>query len=113
MSVAVFGLRLPTGPVVLDTEWSSRHREFHLALIAACRSERLLTWSSSLFDQAERCRHFSAHNRLANKQKNAEHRMLMKAVIKRDAKLSIALLTEHTKSTQRNVLAAFKLAKTF
>jgi GntR family transcriptional regulator, carbon starvation induced regulator len=103
--------RLPTGPVVLNAEWSQRHRDFHFALIAACPSRRQRDWSESLFDQAERYRHFSARHRKSDKQKSNEHRILMKAVLNRDHKTACALLAEHIQSTQKNVLAAFKLAK--
>jgi len=99
--------RLPQGPVVLDTEWSQRHRDFHMALIAACPSERQLLWSMSLFDQAERYRHFAARNRTVSKKKDEEHRTLMKAVLRRDGETAAALLCEHIRSTQTNVMAAF------
>ena len=100
--------RLPQGPVVLDAEWSRRHRDFHLAMIAACPSERQRTWSMSLFDQAERYRHFAARHRTVPKKKDDEHRALMNAVLRRDAKTATVLLSEHISSTQANVLAAFK-----
>ena len=100
--------RLPQGPVVLDAEWSRRHRDFHLAMIAACPSERQRAWSMSLFDQAERYRHFAARHRTVPKKKDDEHRALMNAVLCRDAKTATVLLSEHISSTQANVLAAFK-----
>jgi DNA-binding GntR family transcriptional regulator len=100
--------RLSDGPIVLDDEWSQLHRNFHLALIAACPSVRLLHWSASLFDQAERYRRFSARNRKMAKRKPAEHRKIMEATLKRDAELASALLSEHVLSTQRNVEAALK-----
>lgn len=100
--------RLPQGPVALDFEWSQRHRDFHFALISACLSERQLAWSMSLFDQAERYRHFAARNRTVSKKKDSEHRALMNAVVRRDAKTATLLLSEHIASTQTNVMAAFK-----
>ena len=100
--------RLPQGPVVLDAEWSQRHRDFHFSLIAACPSERQLAWSMSLFDQAERYRHFAARNRTVSKKKDEEHRSLMNAVLKRDVPTATMLLAEHISSTQANVMAAFK-----
>jgi GntR family carbon starvation induced transcriptional regulator len=100
--------RLPQGPVVLDAQWSQRHRDFHFSLIAACPSERQLSWSMSLFDQAERYRHFAARNRTVSKKKDEEHRSLMDAVLRRDAKTAAVLLAEHIASTQTNVMAAFK-----
>jgi len=101
--------RLPQGPVVLDADWSQRHRDFHRALIAACPSERQLAWSMSLFDQAERYRHFAARNRTVSKKKDEEHRTLMKAVLRRDVETAAVLLAEHISSTQKNVMAAFAL----
>lgn len=100
--------RLPQGPVVLDADWSQRHRDFHFSLIAACPSERQMAWSMSLFDQAERYRHFAARNRSVSKKKDEEHRSLMNAVLKRDVPTATVLLAEHIASTQANVLAAFK-----
>ncbi len=101
--------RLPQGPVVLDAEWSQRHRDFHRALISACPSERQLAWSMSLFDQAERYRHFAARHRTVSKKKDEEHRTLMQAVLRRDSATACELLAEHIRSTQTNVLAAFAL----
>ncbi len=103
--------RLSQGPVVLDADWSQRHRDFHFALIAACPSERQRAWSMSLFDQAERYRHFAARNRTVSKKKGEEHRTLMKAVLRRDVDTATVLLAEHISSTQTNVLAAFLLWK--
>ena len=103
--------RLPQGPVVLNVEWSQCHRAFHMALIAACPSERQLSWSVSLFDQAERYRHFAARHRTVSKKKDEEHRALMKAVLRRDVDTAVVLLQEHIASTQTNVLAAFARQK--
>lgn len=100
--------RLPQGPVVLNAEWSQRHRDFHFSLIAACPSQRQLAWSMSLFDQAERYRHFAARNRTVSKKKDEEHRSLMNAVLNRDTATATMLLAEHISSTQANVMAAFK-----
>ncbi len=100
--------RLPSGPVVLDAEWSQHHRAFHRALIAACPSERQLSLSMSLFDQAERYRQFSARNRRVLKRKDEEHSTLMKAVLNREVDKALALLAAHIQSTQRNVLSAFE-----
>lgn len=100
--------RLASGPVVLDADWSQHHRAFHRALIAACPSERQLSLSMSLFDQAERYRQFSARNRRVLKRKDEEHNTLMKAVLNREVDKALALLAEHIQSTQRNVLSALE-----
>lgn len=95
--------RLPDGPVMLDDAWSEVHRAFHLALLAACPSERQRRWGESLFDQAERYRRFSGRFRKAGRRKTNEHRRIMDAALKRDADTACALLEEHVLSTQRNV----------
>ncbi|HSI56846.1 MAG TPA: GntR family transcriptional regulator [Ideonella sp.] len=100
--------RLSDGPVVLDEEWSSLHRDFHFSLIAACPSERQLAWSASLFDQAERYRRYSARYRKTVRRKSIEHKRLMDATLKRDADTACALLEEHIRGTQRNVEAALR-----
>ncbi|MEY2683880.1 MAG: HTH-type transcriptional repressor CsiR [Pseudomonadota bacterium] len=101
--------QLPLGPTVLDANWSERHRNFHLSLVQACPSARQLQWSISLFDQAERYRYFAARSRTVAKRKDAEHRALMSAVVRRDAETATQLLVEHITSTEKNVLAAFAL----
>lgn len=103
--------RLSDGPVILDEEWSALHRDFHLALLAACTSERQRAWSASLFDQAERYRRFSARFRKSARRKSNEHKRLMDATIRRDADTACALLADHIGGTLRNVEAAFELAQ--
>lgn len=102
--------RLPDGPVVLDEEWSTLHRDFHAALIAACPSQRQLAWSASLFDQAERYRRYSARHRKVVRRKSSEHKKLMDATLKRDAATACTLLAEHIRGTQRNLEAVFAAA---
>lgn len=95
--------RYGDGPAVLDDEWMVLHRNFHFALMAACPSSRQLTWSASLFDQAERYRRFSARHRQAPHSKVREHHRLMTAVLTREADTACLLLAEHIRNTQRNV----------
>ena len=97
--------RLGDGPVILDNDWTELHTAFHTALISASPSERLRTWSASLFDQAERYRRYSARFRKTSRRKSNEHRKLMDATLRRDADTACALLEEHILSTQRNVMA--------
>lgn len=98
--------RLPEGPVVLNAEWSALHRSFHRAMMSACPSERMVQTSGSLFDQAERYRHISARYRTVIKRKSEEHKVLMRAVLKRDIATAQKLHQEHVLSTQKNALKA-------
>jgi DNA-binding GntR family transcriptional regulator len=102
-------VRLPDGPVVLNPEWSKLHQSFHATLISACQSERLVATSRSLFDQAERYRHISARYRTVVKRKSEEHKLLMRAVLKRDVDTACHLHQEHVLSTQKNALKALAL----
>lgn len=104
--------RFSDGPLVLDEAWSSLHKDFHMALLAACTSVRQRTWSESLFDQAERYRRFSARHRTTSRRKSDEHRQLMEAVIGRHTEQACALLTEHVQSTLRNVESALQRTTT-
>jgi DNA-binding GntR family transcriptional regulator len=100
--------RLGDGPVILNDEWSDAHRAFHISLIAACASERQKEWSSSLFDQAERYRRFSAQHRQVSRRKSSEHRKIMNATLQRDADSACSLISEHILRTQRNVEVAMR-----
>lgn len=95
--------RLGDGPQMLDEEWSALHRDFHMALLGACRSARNLAWSESLFDQAERYRRYSAQYRTALKRKSNEHKKIMDATLRRDSETACQLLHEHIMGTQRSV----------
>jgi DNA-binding GntR family transcriptional regulator len=96
---------LSDGPVHLDDTWVRAHKDFHMAMIAACQSERLLSWCASLFDQAERYRQFSARHRKTSRRKHVEHKKLVDAVLSRDTATACAMLADHIASTQKNVLA--------
>lgn len=94
------------GPLTLNAEWSALHKQFHASLMAACTSPRLLELSSSLFDQAERYRRLSMRWRKEPRNKAAEHKRILDAVLARDEKAAVALLTEHVSRTAANVEAA-------
>jgi DNA-binding GntR family transcriptional regulator len=103
--------KLGDGPVYLSDEWTELHRAFHMILLSAARSERLKSWSASLFDQAERYRRASAQLRQTPRRKSNEHRKIMEAALRRDKETACALLAEHIKSTERNVLTALRTAQ--
>lgn len=95
-----------SGP--LSDEWSERHRDFHLALLSGTPSNRLINLCASLFDQAERYRRLSAIYRKRPRNKSAEHRRLMDAVLSRNVDLATQLLREHVQKTSLNVSNAMK-----
>ena len=95
--------RLGDGPLVLDDEWSELHKQFHMTLISACPSQRLLLYSSRLFDQAERYRRVSALHRRRPRNKTREHKAIQDAALARDLDRASELLHQHISRTQQDV----------
>ena len=79
--------------------WSSAHREFHDALVAACDSPTLLELRATLYARSERYRRLSAvlgkhHRTVAD-----EHRSLLDAAIARDVGGVTAASERHIDAT--------------
>ena len=90
-------------PKLPQPVWSERHRDFHEALVGACRSQRVLQFRKMLFDQAHRYRRLSMAFRQAPKQVG-EHRLLMEAAIRRDAAEASRLIESHIRGTAQNII---------
>lgn len=86
------------------SEWIRRHREFHAALVSACRSRRVLQFRSMLFDQAERYRLLSIRHRPRLQDKHREHEDLVTAALAHDAEQAGDLIVKHINGTVDNVL---------
>lgn len=84
-------------------DWPGRHRRFHQALVAACRSPWLLHFRGVLFDQAERYRSLGRLYRKAPRDVGAEHKALAELALARDVGKSVALAERHIRSTVDNV----------
>jgi GntR family transcriptional regulator, carbon starvation induced regulator len=95
--------RLSGAELVLDDDWSARHREFHHALIAACGSPNLIQLCGTYFVQAERYRHLSARFRKLTKNVGAMHQRLMEAVLARQTPLALELIADHIEGTSKRV----------
>ncbi len=100
--------RLSTGPAVLSAEWSKFHKEFHMSLISASTSPRLLKSCSELFDQAERYRRLTARGRTGTRAKTNEHKAIMDATLARDTELAITLLCGHISRTHENMMSVLE-----
>jgi GntR family carbon starvation induced transcriptional regulator len=85
-------------------EWSTRHRQFHMALLSGCGFPRQLELCGMLFDQAERYRRLARQSRQPRK-KNAEHKALEEAALSRNSAKSVELLTAHIQKTADRVSA--------
>ena len=87
-----------------NQDWTLRHKEFHMALISACGSDRLLTTCSGLFDQAERYRRTSVLVRPKPRNIAEEHSQLMHAALERDVDRASSLLETHITLTTNNLV---------
>jgi len=100
--------KLGSGVLVLDDEWSARHKAFHFALFGACPSPLLLKMIDSLFDRAERYRRFSAQQRTTQRHKGNEHQELMEAALGRDREKAMTLLRNHIQETLGRIIEAIE-----
>lgn len=81
-----------------NLEWETRHRAFHMALIAGCRSKWLVQFCAQLFDMAERYRLVAATVYPERKERE-EHREIMEAYLHGDAAGVRDLLARHYQTT--------------
>lgn len=90
--------------------WERSHRDFHGALIAACSSEWLLHFIGILYGHTERYRRIRFERTMPRKlvrDVEAEHRALMDAVLARDKRRAVKLLTEHLDKTANFIAREF------
>lgn len=94
--------------------WERSHRDFHCALIAACASEWLLHFIGILYGHTERYRRIRFERTMPRKlvrDVEAEHRALMDAVLARDRRRAVKLLTDHLEKTANFIAREFAAAE--
>lgn len=101
--LSVIEKRISSVGVVLDDDWSARHKGFHWAMLSACPSDLMLGMINSLFDRAERYRRYCALRRTVERHKGDEHKRLMEAVLARDSDKAVAMLQQHIRNTLSRV----------
>jgi DNA-binding GntR family transcriptional regulator len=92
--------------------WARYHRDFHMSLIASCRSNWLKQFAKLLFDQAERHRMIVVRYRGTFPYKRdaaTEHELLVKAVLGRKKKEAIELLNIHYRETAKHVIKLIEI----
>jgi DNA-binding GntR family transcriptional regulator len=85
-------------------EWESRHRAFHNALIAACRSHWTLHFCSQLHDQFDRYRRWVGRDPDVQTRLSLQHKLLVDATISHDAGRASQILSEHIALTTEMVV---------
>jgi GntR family carbon starvation induced transcriptional regulator len=101
-------IQISQGLATRDDVWTDRHKTFHMALIAACGSERLAASCANLFDQSERYRRLSAGVRERPRDTVGEHQTLVQCVLQRDPQKGRELLRQHIEKTTENLLLFFE-----
>ncbi|MDB5576386.1 MAG: transcriptional regulator, GntR family [Bradyrhizobium sp.] len=85
----------PEGGLTFD----SVHKGFHMALIAACGSPRLLEMSAMLFDQTFRYRQIVRDKLMPHRPSQGDHKLIAESVIARDFATASDLLRQHLRVT--------------
>jgi len=80
---------------VVNFEWETRHRAFHLALLSACGSRWLMQYCAQLNDQADRYRQLAIVVSYPKRNELNEHEGIMRAATSRDADEAVRLLLGH------------------
>jgi GntR family carbon starvation induced transcriptional regulator len=86
-------------------DWEDRNREFHEALVSACKSEWIKRLRSLLYYQHERYRRISLTHPTPGRDLAAEHQAIMDATLARDTAKAIRLSNDHIDRTTQAVLA--------
>jgi len=76
--------------------WENANRDFHLELISACPTRRLLQFTEQLYDQSLRYRYRTTLRRdFPRSGLSNDHTKIVQATLKRDADLACELLEAH------------------
>ncbi|MDQ2065263.1 FCD domain-containing protein [Xinfangfangia sp. CPCC 101601] len=99
--------RLEDSPSEADQDaFEARHHAFHHALIAGCKSPRMLEQFDRLYAECERYR-IPNMAQGAKRDVQAEHRAIADATLARDFAKASALLAQHYRDTAVRVEAGF------
>lgn len=93
------------GGAVSSAAWAAAHDAYHVALVSACGSARLLQIRRQLYDQSERYRKLEAS---LSKQRNPdeEHTRITEAALARDVARATKLMKAHISLTADNIIKA-------
>lgn len=94
--------------------WEVQHRRLHAALVAACPSDWLKRFWSTLADHSERYRKMRLLNHRQSealvRDATAEHAAIVEAVLARDADRAVTLMDAHLLATEQGVAALLDAA---
>lgn len=90
-----------------NPEWEAVHRSFHRALLSMCGSRPLRNFCDQLADQLYRYRQLSVQKIYPRRDIDAEHNLILSAILRDDADAAVAALQAHYRATADVVLADF------
>jgi GntR family transcriptional regulator, carbon starvation induced regulator len=90
-------------PIVARRMIEAAHRQFHRALVGACRSPRILSLQEVLYDQASRYRHLIVDTAQTLDGFIESHNVLMNAALGPDVNVALRALHDHIAITPRVV----------
>ena len=100
--------RLPAQSSAVDPEWERRHRDFHMALIAASGLRRINDFFATLIDRYDRYMYLGVDATARwPRDAAAEHKAILDAVMARDADLAVQLSQAHIRRTAEIVEASW------
>ncbi len=85
----------------LSDKWATAHSAFHLALVGACGSEKLLDLRRQLYEHSERYRRVSTPFDDQDRDIRGEHAAIFQAAIDRRTDEACRLLADHIRATSR------------
>jgi len=89
-------------------QWEAKHRAFHRALIGACNSPLLLSFSQMLVDMNHRYRRIFNFKNPPKRDIAQEHQELTDTALARDADKACALLKAHIDRTAKYILISME-----
>ena len=89
----------------LTEAWKDRHAAFHLSLVGACGSRRLLKIHAQLYEQSERYRGLSVHVE-GDRDVEGEHEALVDAALERAEDRLVELTVAHFRRTTALIVDA-------
>lgn len=84
--------------------WAKAHHDFHMALLSAAKSKRLIGIAESLRAAAEVYRRWSMPFEVVKRDVTAEHQELVDLALRRDAEAAAISLTRHLQLTKNLIL---------
>jgi DNA-binding GntR family transcriptional regulator len=88
-----------SGDLLIDETWEELHRGYHMALIAACGSPRLLRFCTMLHDDFDRYRRLAVSHGRRHPVLTSSHADIVHAALDRDIPRAEQLLGEHIRET--------------